>query len=165
MIHDIQILKSLNTNTWQRVNELPQIASSSQFIFPLVPWETDVKVKARKQTLQLYSHAQANTQADRQAITCVHKHNWKGERQSSSSHPGAWDFYYAWDSTPCFALQIILVAGVCAFVAACVFSHASVCVWMFLCRWHECLFWWIPVCLVHCQRWHPWLRYAFFKIG
>lgn len=95
--------------------------------------ERQLSSRLSKQTLHFYPYLWANIHTDRQANTCVCKHNWKGERQSSPWHPQAAlpenSFYLS--STPSYALQLILV------VSACVASLPSVlkCV---LVRW-ECL--------------------------
>lgn len=128
MIHDFQILKPLNTNTWQQMNEIPRTAASFRAYFSISHWETAVKATGRANISLLF--IRTSKHADRQANVCVHKHYSKGERQRSSRHP--LEFDYGLDSTPSFVLQLILAACACIWVILCAQPGQRVCVDVFV---------------------------------
>lgn len=135
------------------MNELPHTASSSRAYFSISSLRDSCQSYPESKHFTFIHTYELNTQTDRQANTCVHKHNSKGERQSSSWHPRARCLRillrFRFHSLVCSAAYS---RRLCVHLCQLVCSATPACVWMFLFRWHECLFWWIPVFALHAVR-------------
>lgn len=117
MIHDFQILKSLNTNSWQQMNELPRTASSSRAYFSISSLRDSCQ-SDRESKHFTFLHTYEQTRRQTRACTNTTQ-KVRGRALPDTHGPTAWEFDYGLDSTPSFALQLSLVAGACICVSLC----------------------------------------------
>lgn len=127
--------KHLTANEWAPIDWL--FLSAYFSISSLRDRRQSQSEKANTWLLFICTRKQAGRQAGRRS-TFVHKHKWKGERQSSFWHPGA------------RCLRILLglrfhsllrsaayACRWCVHLLQLVCSARPACVWMFLFRWHD----------------------------
>lgn len=116
-----------------------------ELIFPLVLWETAVKAAERANTWLLFlrTSKHAHRRAAKRVCAQTRLRRWRALLSLTPTGPLPENFITL--SIPLPRLLCGLFTSlVRAFVSACVLSQAGVCVWMFLFRWHQCLFWWFP---------------------